>query len=296
MEIRKINVNADKIKESKRKVKEELIDNPFIIKKMQELKVSDEEFDTYLGYFQTYLEDKMMCSKCKNPKKCSKQFEGIAMDLYRSEFGIERSFSLCPPRELERTVAKKYLLRDFPDAYLGIILDDIDNKKGRFPYEKELMQTDVDGNNVGLFITGPSSSGKSYPLIALCNEFVRGGKTCSFIEVRNFFEELKSTLDHREQYTSLMGKVKEADVLVLDNLGDEKISEWVRDDILAGILDYRAKNQLLTYITSSYTVDELISLYNVTKTGASDVGRIKATKFVERIKSVCPKQIVIEGK
>lgn len=296
MEIRKINVNTDKIKESKKRVKEELIDNPFIMKKMHELNVSDEEFDTYLGYFQTYLEDKMMCSKCKNPKKCSKQFEGIAMDLYRSEFGIERSFSLCPPRELERTVAKKYLLRDFPDAYLGIVLDDIDNKKGRFPYEKELMQTDVDGNNVGLFITGPSSSGKSYPLIALCNEFVRGGKTCSFIEVRNFFEELKSTLDHRDQYSILMSKVKEADVLVLDNLGDEKISEWVRDDILAGILDYRAKNELLTYITSSYTVDELISLYNVTKTGASDVGRIKANKFVERIKSVCPKQIVIEGK
>ena len=159
-----------------------------------------------------------------------------------------------------------------------------------------IVFTDVDGNNVGLFITGPSSSGKSYPLIALCNEFVRGGKTCSFIEVRNFFEELKSTLDHRDQYSILMSKVKEADVLVLDNLGDEKISEWVRDDILAGILDYRAKNELLTYITSSYTIDELISLYNVTKTGASDVGRIKANKFVERVKSVCPKQIVIEGK
>ena len=136
MEIRKINVNTDKIKESKKRVKEELIDNPFIMKKMHELNVSDEEFDTYLGYFQTYLEDKMMCSKCKNPKKCSKQFEGIAMDLYRSEFGIERSFSLCPPRELERTVAKKYLLRDFPDAYLGIVLDDIDMPKGKIRFRQ----------------------------------------------------------------------------------------------------------------------------------------------------------------
>ena len=52
MEIRKININTDKIKESKKRVKEELIDNPFIIKKMKELNVSDEEFDTYLGYFQ----------------------------------------------------------------------------------------------------------------------------------------------------------------------------------------------------------------------------------------------------
>ena len=70
----------------------------------------------------------------------------------------------------------------------------------------------------------------------------------------------------------------------------------VRDDILSGILDYRVKNDLLTYITSSYTLDELASLYNVTKTGANDVGRIKANKFIDRIKSACPKQIVIEGK
>ena len=295
MEIRKINVNTDKIKESKRIVREELLDSPLIIRKMKELNVTDEEFDTYLGYFQTYLEDKVMCSKCKNPKKCNKQFEGIAMDLYRSEFGIERSFSLCEPRELERTIAKNYLLRDFPDSYLGIVLDDIENKRGRFPYEKELMKTDIDGENTGLFITGPSSSGKSYPLVALCNEFVRGGKTCSFVEVRNFFEELKITLDYRDQYTALMSKIKEADVLVLDNLGDEKISEWSRDDILSGILDYRIKNDLLTYITSSYTLDELLSLYNVSKSN-TDIGRIKSGKFIERIKTACPKEIIIEGK
>ena len=296
MEIRKINVNNDKIKESKRIVKEELIDNPLIIKKMKELNVTDEEFDTYLGYFQTYFEDKMMCSKCKNPKKCGKQFDGIAMDLYRSDYGIERKFSLCEPRELERTIARNYLLRDFPDAYLGIVLDDIENKRGRFPYEKELMTIDIeDDESTGLFISGPSSCGKSYPLVALCNEYVRGGKSCSFIEVRNFFEKLKSTLDYRDEYNALMNKVKEADVLVLDNLGDEKISEWVRDDILSGILDYRIKNNLTTFITSSYTLAELESLYNISKTN-TDIGRIKALKFIERIKNACPKQIIIEGK
>ena len=93
---------------------------------------------------------------------------------------------------------------------------------------------------------------------------------------------------------TLMSKVKEVDVLVLDNLGDEKISEWTRDDVISGILDYRIKNDLLTYITSSYTLDELLSLYDVSKTN-SDVGRIKANKFIERIKAACPKQILIEG-
>lgn len=290
-----VNVKKDKIRESKKIVKEELVDNPTIIKKMRDLNCSEKEFDDYLGYFLAYLEDKTCCDKCKNPKRCPKQFDGIAMDLYRSEYGIERKFSLCPSRELERTIALNYLIRDFPNSYLGITLDDIENRKGRFTYEKELIvNTDVEGENTGLFICGPSSCGKSYPLVALCNEFVRENKKCSYVETRNFLESLKNTLSNKEEYMSLMAKVKEVDVLVLDNLGDEKISEWTRDDVISGILDYRIKNDLLTYITSSYTLEELASLYDVSKTNG-DVGRIKANKFIERIKSACPKQIYIEG-
>lgn len=282
----------DKIRESKKLVKEELIDNPIILKKMKELNCSEKEFDDYLGYFLAYLEDKNCCDRCKNPKKCPKQFDGIALDLYRSEYGIERKFSLCPSRELERTIALNYLIRDFPNSYLGITLDDIENRRGRFSYEKELFNTDVDGDNVGMFISGPSSCGKSYPLVALCNEFVRDNKTCSFVETRSFLESLKNVLTNKDEYYALMAKVKEVDVLVLDNLGDEKISEWTRDDIISGILDYRIKNELLTYITSSYTLDELTSLYDVSKTN-NEVGKIKANKFIERIKTACPKQIFI---
>ena len=135
----KVSVKTDKIRESKKLLKEELIDNPIIIKKMRELNCNEKEFDDYLGYFLAYLEDKSCCDKCKNPKKCPKQFDGIALDLYRSEYGIERKFSLCPSRELERTIALNYLIRDFPNSYLGITLDDIENRKGRFSYEKELF-------------------------------------------------------------------------------------------------------------------------------------------------------------
>ena len=294
MQQMKVSVNTDKINESKKIVREELIDDPIIIKKMRDLDCSEKEFDDYLGYFLSYYEDKTCCDKCKNPKRCPKQFEGIAMDLYRSEYGIERKFSLCPARELERTIALNYLIRDFPNSYLGITLDDIDNRKGRFPYEKELLETDVDGENQGMFVSGPSSCGKSYPLIALCNEFVRSNKQCSYVETRNFLESLKNSLDNKEEYFKLMSKVKEVDVLVLDNLGDEKISEWTRDDIISGILDYRIKNDLLTYITSSYTLEELSSLYDVSKTNNGEVGKIKANKFIERIKAACPKQVLIE--
>lgn len=296
MQQMKVSVKTDKIKESKRLVKEELIDNPIIIKKMRDLNCSEKEFDDYLGYFLSYYEDKVCCDRCKNPKKCPKQFDGIALDLYRSEFGIERKFSLCPARELERTIALNYQIRDFPNSYLSLTIEDIDTTYSRERTELEyaIFETDIEEitTSAGIFVYGPSGCGKSYPLIALCNEFVRDNKKCSYVETRNFLEALKNNLNNKEEYFSLMAKVKEVDVLVLDNLGDEKISEWTRDDIISGILDYRIKNDLLTYITSSYTLEELVSLYEVSKTN-SEVGKIKANKFIEKIKVACPRQILI---
>ena len=44
-----------------------------------------------------------------------------------------------------------YLIRDFNDNYLKIDVDDVENRKGRFKYEKEIMGIDIDENNKGSF-------------------------------------------------------------------------------------------------------------------------------------------------
>ena len=55
----------------------------------------------------------------------------------------------------------------------------------------------------------------------------------------------------KENYVKLMDTVKNADILVLDNLGEEKQSEWVRDDVIGTIIDYRSKNNRFRQICSS---------------------------------------------
>jgi primosomal protein DnaI len=282
------------ILKKKTSITDELLTKKEIKDIIKKLNVGMEEFDYYLGYFLSYYEDRACCKKCQNLDKCEKEIKGTVLKLVRQDDNsLEREYTLCPKREEQRKIKNNYLIRDFNEELLNIDIDNMENKKGRFEYEKKIIGIDSANASEGMFISGPSSSGKSYPLIALCNEFVKENKTCAFVDVKTFIESLKNTFGDNKENTKLMDIVKSVDVLVLDNLGEEKQSEWVRDDVVSTIIDYRLKNNSLTFITSCYTLGELEKMYNVSKTN-SEMGKIKASKFIDKIKSICPNIINIE--
>lgn len=285
------------LQKKKSQIMDELLTKEEIKKIKDKLDVSINEFDAYLGYFLSYYEDACDCKNCINIEKCPKEIKGMTLNLVRRDDGsIEREYSLCSKREIQRKMNNNYLIRDFNEDLLEIDLDNVENKKGRFKYEKRIMELDMDYAQEGMFVYGPSASGKSYPLIALCNEFVKNDKKCAFIDVKTFIDSLKATFDFKkEQYGVLMDIVKKADVLVLDNLGEEKQSEWVRDDVISSIIDYRNRNNSLTFITSCFSLEELEKMYNVSKSN-SEAGKMKASKFIEKIKAACPNVIKIEAK
>lgn len=295
--------NSETIKKKRSAMMDELLTKQEIKDIIKQLDVSMNEFDYYLGNFLSYYDDKCCCKSCTNIEKCPKEIKGTIIKLVRSDEGrIEREFTLCLKKEEQIKINSNYLIRDFNDSLLDIDLDDVDNKKGRFKFEKKLMEIDLDGNNEGIFVYGPASCGKTYPLIALCNEFVKNNKKCSFIDVKSFLNSLTRTFDKNRDkdldelsFDKLMDRVKNSDVVVLDNLGEENQSEWVRDTVIGDILDYRNKNNLLTFITSCYTLEEIEKMYNVSKSN-SEVGKIKSSKFIDKIKVACPTIIKIDAK
>ena len=282
------------ISKKKATIAAELLTKKEIKDLIKKLKLSEKEFDYYLGYFLSYYEDRCCCKKCSNIDECQKDIPGTILKLVRKEDkSIEREYTLCVKREDQRRLNKNYLIRDFNEDLLKIDIDDMENKKGRFEYEKKILEIDSTEAKNGMFIYGPSSSGKSYPLIALCNEFVKDDKKCAFVYVKTFLESLRNTFGNNKETIKLMDVVKKVDILVLDNLGEEKQTEWVRDDVISSIIDYRSKNNTLTFITSCYTLEELEKMYNVAKTNL-EMGKIKASKFIDKIRGVCPTIINID--
>ena len=91
---------------------------------------------------------------------------------------------------------------------------------------------------------------------------------------------------------TLINQAKNTSVLILDDLGAENLSMWIRDDILGVILEYRMQNELTTFITSNFDMTEMEKYLSETR---DDRDPGKAARLMQRIKFLT-KFMVVSGK
>ncbi len=138
----------------------------------------------------------------------------------------------------------------------------------------------------GFFMTGKNGIGKTYFVVALANARYENTKEQTlfvfwpdFVQVAKRFE--------RESY-QMINRVKHAKFLIIDDLGQETISAFSRDDILNPIITYRLEKGLHTIITSNYEIEELKNLYTIRPIESKKVLSIflKMEKLAKPIKMI----------
>ena len=122
----------------------------------------------------------------------------------------------------------------------------------------------------GMYIYGPFGIGKSFVLGALANELANRRIRTVAVYVPEFLREMKQSIQD-QTLNEKIDFVKNAQVLMLDDIGAETMSAWTRDEVLGTILQYRMAEKLPTFFTSNLSYAELEDHLTYTQRGEKEV-------------------------
>jgi DNA replication protein DnaC len=115
---------------------------------------------------------------------------------------------------------------------------------------------------IGLLFIGTCGVGKTHLAVAILKALLEKGIPCLFYDFRDLLKEIQDSWN-RETQTSemaILSSVYEAEVLVLDELGASKPTEWVKDT-MTHIINKRYNDKKVTIFTSNY-LDEKANPYD----------------------------------
>jgi DNA replication protein DnaC len=109
------------------------------------------------------------------------------------------------------------------------------------------------GSDKGLLFMGPSGVGKTHLAVAALKELINRGHACVFCDYRELLKEIQASYNPASESTemSVLDPIRTVEVLVLDDLGASKPSDWVRD-IVSIVLNARYNEKRTTIITTNY--------------------------------------------
>jgi len=105
----------------------------------------------------------------------------------------------------------------------------------------------------GLLFMGPVGVGKTHLSVAILRGLMEKGTPCLFYEFGSLLKEIQDSYNPISQTSELkvLAPVYNAEVLVLDELGASKPTDWVRDTMMQ-IINTRYNNKKMTIFTTNY--------------------------------------------
>ncbi|MGE5704300.1 MAG: primosomal protein DnaI [Clostridia bacterium] len=242
-----------------------------------------------LSMVYTAVKEQYCCQKCTTLAECPNLVKGHVTVLDVQNRQIVSAISSCSKflahEEMQRSrklmrsyyVAEQTLLADFATT-LEI---DVDNQAAVAAAVRFCDDFTLGKKPKGLYVHGPFGVGKSFLMGAVARELSKHNVPSLMVYVPDFVREIKESIAD-QSYTSKLELLKEIPVLILDDIGAESLTPWIRDEILGVILHSRISKQLPTLYTSNYSLEELEEHLSISN--GNRIESTKAARIMERIR------------
>lgn len=283
-----------KIEENNERIYQNLINHPKIVELINDnaKPLTASMIKNDMTALKHYADQSTKCEVDSNGN-CMSHPDGFVINIDIREGRANMYYTPCPVKQKQDEFKRKenliqsyHVPKDIKNATFDTIF--IDGDSNRNPLIKKAIQVTKDiaskENYRGLYVHGEFGIGKSYILGCIANELKEKAVSSMIVYVPEILRDLKSgfkdgTTD--EKYRTF----KEAEVLILDDLGAEDVTPWARDEIITGLLHYRMVENKPTFISSNFSINQLEYRYSMTKENGRE--ETKARRMTERIRALC---------
>ncbi|HEY3993515.1 MAG TPA: ATP-binding protein [Ktedonobacteraceae bacterium] len=160
----------------------------------------------------------------------------------------------CQCKEQERKRKRRQQLQEISN--LGAFASKRFNTfNSRIPGLQEAFQVSVEyakAPDGWLLLVGPNGCGKTHLAAAIANDCLEAGAVVLFATVPDLLDHLRAAFapESNEVFDQLFARMREAEVLILDDLGVQQSSPWANEKLFQ-LLNYRYNSGFPTVITAN---------------------------------------------
>lgn len=261
----------------------ELKNNPDFITLINKFKISETEIKNNLSSLEDTLNELHNCKKCPGLSECKNKIKGYVYYPENKESFLCFGYAKCKKlKEYENILNEKDENNELKNARMK----DIDvSDKNRIELIKFLKkfydEYNIKSSPKGLYLHGSFGSGKTFLLACLLNELeIKKNISYEIVYYPELLRTLKEDLSLVESKVSYYSNVE---ILVIDDIGAENVTNWGRDEILGTILQERMNKHKTTFFTSNLDINELEKHLSCSK---DNVDNVKSRRIIERIKQL----------
>ncbi|WP_303977327.1 primosomal protein DnaI [Streptococcus danieliae] len=270
---------------------QEIQQDPDVHRFIQEHKLSLEEIQRSISKFSQFISERDRYRKGEEGYLSKGYQPVLIMNQGYADVSYQKTDELIAA-EKARELRNRIQLLNLPESLRGISLQDLD-LDDRWATIEQLTKfiLNYPQDYQGFYLYGDFGIGKTYLLAAFANDLatIKGIQTV-MLHFPTFVQDLKDGFKNntvREQ----IEEVKGVPCLILDDIGAEQFSSWLRDEVLQVILQYRMQENLPTFFSSNLSFADLQKRMSRGKEGDESW---QAQRVMERLRYLA-KEIHVPG-